>query len=486
MNRKPGDSAGARAAAIEAAARGLLDARAVWDAACRWARGAATSSAEVFDGVLTREQLAELEHVLQSPRAEGNAPRAAPLPAALPLAAIPATEQKIAEVGTLSSGITASRLILGDIDEPRYILTTELGEGGVGRVVLGRDRAIGRTVALKMPKDSPMQLDATEHFLNEARVTAQLEHPNVVPVYDLGSLPNGQPYYTMRVVKQQSLQDVLASDELRRHWPLVRLVGAFVQISRALAYAHRRGVLHRDIKPENVLLGDFGEVYLADWGNAKPIASAREASFQVADGPREGDHEPSGLSGTPGYISPEQIRGDRLRIDHRSDIFALGVVLYEILTGEHPFEAPTVLGVILATQTRAPKPPRTIVPNCPLLLEDLCLAMLAKDPAQRPESADRVAAEAEAFLEGAKERARRREEARRLCELAKVPVQRGRALSRERDQLVADARRLLADAAHPLRELDGDGRVLPRRRAHALLLAHARHGRGLPGGAIPR
>lgn len=445
MNRQPGDSAEARAAAIEAAARGLLDARAVWDAACRWARGAATSSAEVFDGVLTREQLAELEHVLQSPRAEGDAPRAASLPAALPLDAIPATEQKIAEVGTLSSGITASRLILGDIDEPRYILTTELGEGGVGRVVLGRDRAIGRTVALKMPKDGSMQLDATEHFLNEARVTAQLEHPNVVPVYDLGSLPNGQPYYTMRVVKQQSLQDVLASDELRRHWPLVRLVGAFVQISRALAYAHRRGVLHRDIKPENVLLGDFGEVYLADWGNAKPIASAREAPFQVTDGPREGDHEPSGLSGTPGYISPEQIRGDRPRIDNRSDIFALGVVLYEILTGEHPFEAPTVLGVILATQTRAPKPPRTIVPNCPLLLEDLCLAMLAKDPAQRPESADRVAAEAEAFLEGAKERARRREEARRLCELAKVPVQRGRALSRERDQLVADARRLLAD-----------------------------------------
>src|SRR5262249_45809760 len=172
---------------------------------------------------------------------------------------------------------------------------------------------------------------------------------------------------------------------------------------------------------------------------------AADLPVQVADAPREGEHEQSGLSGTPGYIAPEQIRGDRPKIDHRADIFALGVVLYEILTGEHPFDAPTVLGVILATQTRTPKPPRSLVPNCPLLLEDLCLAMLAKDPANRPESADRVAAEAEAFLEGAKERARRREEARRLCELAKVPVQRGRALAREREQLVAEARRLLQD-----------------------------------------
>src|SRR6185369_5669235 len=104
-----------------------------------------------------------------------------------------------------------------------------------------------------------------------------------------------------------------------------------------------------------------------------------------------------------GYISPEQIRGDRAKIDQRSDLFALGVVLYEILTAEHPFEAVSVLGVILATQTRSPKRPREIVPGCPLLLEDLCLAMLEKDPANRPDSAERVAAEAEAFLEGARE-----------------------------------------------------------------------------------
>ena len=130
---------------------------------------------------------------------------------------------------------------------------------------MARDAIIGRTVALKTLKDDDASTPGlAERFINEARVTAQLEHPNVVPVYDMGTLPDGQPYYTMRVVKPQSLQDVLARDDLRQQWTLIRLVSAFVQISRALAYAHRRGMLHRDIKPENILLGDFGEVYLAD------------------------------------------------------------------------------------------------------------------------------------------------------------------------------------------------------------------------------
>jgi serine/threonine-protein kinase len=315
-------------------------------------------------------------------------------------------------------------------------------------VVRATDRSVGRVVALKTLKDGVgMAPDVLERFMAEACVTARLEHPNIVPVYDIGTFASGQPFYTMRVVKQRNLQDVLGSKTLRAEWPLVRLVGAFVQVSRALAFAHRLGILHRDIKPENVLLGDFGEVYLADWGNAKamfesPVSSGgagrRPSSMPPAlfpDTIRSLKGEPSGLSGTPGYIAPEQIRGDRARTDHRADIFALGVVLYEILTGQHPFEAPTVLGVILATQTRVPKPPRSLSASCPLVLEDLCLAMLAKEPANRPESADRVALEAEAFLEGAQERERRHEEARRLCELAQLPVERVRLLGEARELL---------------------------------------------------
>ncbi|MFT3774884.1 MAG: bifunctional serine/threonine-protein kinase/formylglycine-generating enzyme family protein [Minicystis sp.] len=349
-----------------------------------------------------------------------------------------------------------SRSSIGaDEGEVRYTFLEDLGVGGIGKVVRATDRVVGRDVALKTLRDGMgMAPDVIERFLAEACVTARLEHPNVVPVHDIGSFPNGQPYYSMRVVKQRSLQDVLASAELRGEWPLVRLIGAFVQISRALAYAHRRGVWHRDIKPENILLGDFGEVYLADWGNAKTLPGSAMATAQrgvspstppgsYEDGLSVRAPEQSGLSGTPGYIAPEQIRGDRARVDHRADIFALGVVLYEILTGQHPFDAPTVLGVILATQTRVPRSPRTLLPTCPLILEDLCLAMLSKDPDQRPESAERVAAEAEAFLEGARERERRHEEALRLCELAQLPVERSRALGQERARLLTEARYLL-------------------------------------------
>ena len=446
MSSKRAASNQVRAIAAAALSRGLVSADVLWDAACRWTLGGCSCPRDLFENIVDPAQLDAL--LLEHGEVDADDPPAPP-------SVVPA----VLAIGSTIAGVAVSlgkrsfletrgaELLHRDPEEPRYLVIEELGSGGAGRVVMARDGIIGRTVALKTLKDDDAGAPGVaERFVNEARITAQLEHPNVVPVYDMGTLPGGQPYYTMRVVKRQSLQDVLARDDLRQHWTLVRLVGAFVQISRALAYAHRRGMLHRDIKPENILLGDFGEVYLADWGNAKRLGpSAVEGPLHFNGATAHLDSEPSGLSGTPGYISPEQIRGDRARIDRRSDLFALGVVLYEILTGEHPFDAPTLLGVILATQTRTPRPPRELVPNCPLLLEDLCLAMLAKDPADRPDTADRVVAEAEAFLEGAKERARRREEARRLCELAKVPVAQSRTLGRERDQLVADARQKLQD-----------------------------------------
>ncbi len=447
MSSRRAASSQVRAIAAAALSRGLVGPDVLWDAACRWTLGACPSVRDLFQNILDPVHLDELllEHGGLEDESESLEP--------------PSLQPASLTIGTTIAGAAAPaigkrtfveargvELLFRDPEEPRYLVTEELGAGGAGRVVMARDGIIGRTVALKTLKDEATSPGVAERFVNEARVTALLEHPNVVPVYDMGTLPSGQPYYTMRVVKRQSLQDVLARDELRQHWTLVRLVGVFVQISRALAYAHRRGLLHRDIKPENILLGDFGEVYLADWGNAKSIgACPPEGPLRFSPSALHVESEPSGLSGTPGYISPEQIRGDRSRIDHRSDLFALGVVLYEILTGEHPFDAPTLLGVILATQTRTPKPPRELVPNCPLLLEDLCLAMLAKDPSSRPDSADRVVAEAEAFLEGAKERTRRREEARRLCELAKLPVAQSRTLGREREQLVAEARSKLQD-----------------------------------------
>ena len=464
-----------RAIALSATSRGLIEPHAVWDFASRWTLGGAATPRELFAGTLTPEQL---DQILAEPEVAALAEGAAGDPASEREAASQTSGRDAASrtsgrdaasrTSSQTSGSSPSTTLVTtserhdstDSDAPlsaggtvlpgdRYEFGDALGSGGVGKVVSARDREIGRVVALKMLKLGPeAQPAVASRFVGEARVNAQLEHPNIVPVYDLGTLSDGQPYYTMRVVKRQSLQDVLGNPELRRQWPLVRLVGAFVQVSRALAYAHRRGVLHRDIKPENILLGDFGEVYLADWGNATvgsgpdvddPISASALAKRPDRGTPAEG------LSGTPGYIAPEQIRGDRAKIDHRADIFALGVVLYEMLTGEHPFDAQTVLTVILATQSREPKPPRSIVPSCPLVLEDLCLAMLSKQPEKRPDSADRVAAEAEAFLEGAKEKARRREEALKLCQLAEGPVKRDLTLQLERERLVEAARRLLQD-----------------------------------------
>ena len=191
-------------------------------------------------------------------------------------------------------------------------------------------------------------------------------------------------------------QDVLGEQRrCAREWPLVRLIGAFVQVSRALAYAHRRGVLHRDIKPENILLGDFGEVYLADWGNAKRGGLARvEGARGRAPLARQRARTATRRAGLghAGYIAPEQIRGDRAAIDHRADLFALGVVLYEILTGRAPVRRAHRARRDPRDRRRAcPSRRAPIAPSCPLLLEDLCLALLAKEPANRPESADRVA-----------------------------------------------------------------------------------------------
>jgi serine/threonine-protein kinase len=261
------------------------------------------------------------------------------------------------------------------------------------------------------------QAQTVRRFVLEARVTAKLEHPSIVPVYDLGAL-EGQPFYTMRIVPQRSLRDVLRQKEPRPGWSQVRLLGAFAQVARALGYAHSSGVLHGDVKPDNILLGDFGEVYLADWGLLK-----------LRDGGIHEDAEIGALlpdfaslgGGTPGYLAPEVARGEPT-IDHRADLFSLGVVLYELITGSHPFAGQDAPATLLLAYQKDPVKPRELAPGCPLLLEDLCLALLAKNPDHRPASADQVAEQIEAYLEGAKERERRREEARKLCESAKAPT----------------------------------------------------------------
>jgi serine/threonine-protein kinase len=445
----------ARALALEAVARGWMSTAELWELATRWASLDGEAPAEsLFEGtsldplrlaslvanatnqpqtIRYSEDLEDSRDRETEPRRPGGKSEAPPSPSQPP--------------------------------GPRYKLGELLGAGGVGLVTSALDRTIGRTVAVKTLKQGrDAESGAARRFVEEAHVTAQLEHPNVVPVYDIGWLPDGQPYYTMRIVKKQSLRDVLRNSELRAQWPLVRLLGAFVQVARALAYAHARGILHNDIKPENVLLGDYGEVYVADWGLAKTI---RELAVLQRPPSTRGRSQPppvrarsqppnpfdsngarengtwSHTSGTPGYIAPELLRHEH-EIDERADVFSLGVVLYEILTDKRPFDTGGgAAAVLLATVEHTPRRPREITPSCPLLLEDLCLKMLAKDKAERPMSAESVAAEVEAFLEGAKERERRRAEAVNLCARAKEPVLRFRHLETERLRLAHLAQQTL-------------------------------------------
>ncbi len=462
----------ARAIALEAAARGWLTPTQLWDVACRWSNG--ESTARWLQRRLGPEQLAALEGAVEerTPLYLDSSLMVAPTPPPSERSSRGATHEPSAPDTTRSDpGRTP-----GDRSGQRYRLRGLLGRGGVGQVVAARDREIGRRVALKTLQEGlAARPRLLRKFLIEARVTAQLEHPNIVPVYDMGVQSDGSPFYTMRVVNQQSLAAVLRQPELRAEWSLVRLLGAFVQVSRALGYAHSRGVLHGDIKPENILLGDFGEVYLADWGLTKvaphspvrttgnpssapppevfePLAPKGSTRSLLSQVPFDTEERPSRPGGTPGYVAPEVAFGDWSKIDHRADLFALGVVLFEILTGQRPFAGRDAAELILQTVTQAPPAPRDLNPLCPLLLEDLCLELLAKEREARPASADEVAERVESYMEGAKENERRREEATRLCQQAQEPIRRFEALRELQRELAETAREMLrgVEAWEPL------------------------------------
>jgi serine/threonine-protein kinase len=354
---------------------------------------------------------------------------------------LPIQAETIVPTTTFPSEPPSFTLAPSEVAGNRYELRELLGAGGVGQVSAAFDHECRRVVALKTLQKGPAAEPMVAYrFIEEARITAQLEHPGIVPVYDLGTAPDGQPFYTMRVVKRRSLRDVLRTSRMRNEWPMVRLLGVFQQVSLALAYAHSRGVLHRDIKPENILVGDFGEVYIADWGLAKVEVSSEVIVH------REGSAPPPGVTdagGTPGYMAPEILRGEWESIDSRADIFAMGVVLYEILTGRGPFDAQSTAETLIATCERDPPRPRDVNPECPLLLEDLCYRLLAKERDERIASLEEVAKLIEEYLEGAKEKERRKEEARKLCERAKEPVRRFVVLEEQRRRLVSEAREAL-------------------------------------------
>jgi serine/threonine-protein kinase len=302
-------------------------------------------------------------------------------------------------------------------DGPRYAMLRLAGTGGLGRVWLVRDASVGREVALKELRPDRADVGYWTRFVREAQVTGQLEHPGIVPVYEVGRRPeDNQPFYTMRFVRGRTLKDAIAAYHERRRrteagpLDLRELLGAFVAVCQAVGYAHSRGVLHRDLKPANVALGDYGEVMVLDWGLAKvlsdprasasgePDGDASTAAPPVAPGAAQDPTQAGAVLGTPQYMAPEQAEGRLDLMDARTDVYGLGAILYHLLTAEAPFAGPVTPEVLDKVRHDPPRRPRELVGDTPRALEAVCLKALAKRREERYPSAKALAAEVQRFL----------------------------------------------------------------------------------------
>ncbi|MHB1424827.1 MAG: protein kinase domain-containing protein [Gemmataceae bacterium] len=319
----------------------------------------------------------------------------------------------------------------------RYQVLSEIARGGMGAVLRAADCDIRREVAVKYLLD---QVDERKkaRFVEEAQITGQLEHPNIVPIHELGIDAKKRLFFSMKMVRGRSLQQVLA--ELRdyprsaeKEHTLTRLLNVFVNVCNALAYAHSRGVVHRDLKPANIMTGDFGEVYVMDWGLAKVLSletsTDKEAVIQAASTPSFAWAEAAKVSnsatvktsreasddqtlegtvlGTPLYMPPEQAMGDVAAIDRRSDIYSLGALLYELLTLQPPVEKDGgPLAILLRVSQGEITPPllrepeRAKAGKIPKELAAVAMKALAKDPRDRYQTVEELRRDIERFQEG--------------------------------------------------------------------------------------
>jgi serine/threonine protein kinase/Flp pilus assembly protein TadD len=298
--------------------------------------------------------------------------------------------------------------------EERYTLTKLHAKGGIGQVWLARDAALGREVALKeLRPERSENLNLWERFLVEARITGQLEHPGIVPIYELARRgDDNHPFYTMRFVQGRTLDEATSDYHAKRKedsagpLDLLGLLNAFVGVCNTVAYAHSRGIIHRDLKGKNIVLGNFGEVIVLDWGLAKhvdsPSVEGEDGAVPASAPTAEGAHLQATVAGqvvgTPAYMPPEQAEGRLNAIGRKSDVYSLGAILYEILAGTSPFTGSNTTEVLRKVIKEAPVPPRAHNPEAPRSLEAVCLKAMAKSPDERYESAAALADEVQRFL----------------------------------------------------------------------------------------
>ena len=286
----------------------------------------------------------------------------------------------------------------------RYELGREIGRGGMGEVLAARDEQIGREVAIKRMRQAQPSPRAMGRFFREASIQGRLDHPAIVPVHELGVDEEGRPFFAMKKLAGTTLGQLLETGGSR-----TRLLRAFADVCLAVEFAHTRGVVHRDLKPDNIILGEFGEVYVIDWGVAKVLADAvGPDDLELPSGDAAELATVAGVAiGTPGYMSPEQVRAQE--VDARADVYALGCILFEILTGEmlHPRGNAGMTSALANPSTRpsARAPGRDIPPE----LDALCAHATAFDRDRRAATARELGERVQLYLDGDRDVGMRRQ-----------------------------------------------------------------------------
>jgi len=299
-------------------------------------------------------------------------------------------------------------------DEPillagRYRLIRRIGKGGMGEVLAARDEQVGRDVAIKRMRAAAPSERAIRRFLREASIQGRLEHPAIVPVHEIGRDRDGTPFFVMKKLTGTTLGKIASDPSHSTGFPLQRTLRAFAEVCLAIELAHVRGIIHRDLKPDNILLGDFGEVYILDWGVAKIVGEFDDGEFaDVGSGSDEHATAVGTTIGTPGYMSPEQACG-QADIDGRTDIYALGCVLFELLAGEplHPRGSAGMRSALAGCDARPSV--RARGRQIPPELDALCVAATALEREDRIQSARELGDRVQRYLDGDRDHARRRQ-----------------------------------------------------------------------------
>jgi superkiller protein 3 len=383
----------------------------------------------------------------------------------------------------------------------RYSVLGEIGHGGMGVVLRSRDPELGRDLALKlMLGDHAAHPEVVQRFREEAQVGGQLQHPGVVPVYELGCAEDGRPYFTMKLVKGETLAKLL-KERSNPAQERPRFLKIFEQVCQAVGYAHAKGVLHRDLKPANIMVGAFGEVQVMDWGLAK-VLNAFPATDQEQPTQREtvmttvslvkvaredlsGSQTQEGeVLGTPAYMPPEQALGEINRLDQRADVFSLGAILCEILTGQPPYTGADRIAVQRQAKRVELGDALRRLETCEADEELFGLAKrcLSAEPEGRPRHAGEVARAIETYLANVEERARQAEleraSAEARAEEAKVTARIEQARAREAESREAAEKKQAEEAqaratAEQARAIEAERRAAAERRARRLTLGMA-------------